>query len=119
MAHWGAIGTADSPAEDALNCVRAALAMREALREFNSGRDGSDKQPVIRIGCGINTGDVVAGQIGSHERMEYTVIGDAVNLASRTETLNKPLHTDILITENTWALVGRHLICEEMPAIRV
>jgi adenylate cyclase len=119
MAHWGTVTTAGSPAADALNCVRAALAMRKALREFNRGRDGSDKQPHIRIGCGINTGDVVAGQIGSQERMEYTVIGDAVNLASRTEALNKPLHTDILITENTWKLVGRYLICEEMPPVRV
>jgi adenylate cyclase len=119
MAHWGTVSTTGSPSADAMNCVRAALAMRAALRDFNRGRDGSDKQPRIRIGCGINTGDVVAGQIGSRERMDYTVIGDAVNLASRTEALNKPLHTDILITENTWRLVGRYLICEEMPPVRV
>jgi adenylate cyclase len=51
--------------------------------------------------------------------MEYTVIGDAVNTANRTEALNKPLHTDILITENTWRLVGDEFITEEMPPVTV
>jgi adenylate cyclase len=118
MAVWGAPVTTGSPAKDALACVNTALMMRTALREFNTGR-GGDKKPVIKIGCGINTGSVVAGQIGSTERMEYTVIGDAVNLASRTESLNKPLGTDILITENTWNLINQHLITEEMPPVSV
>jgi adenylate cyclase len=118
MAVWGAPMSAGSPAADALACVKAALMMRIALREFNVGR-GGDKKPIIKIGCGINTGPIVAGQIGSTERMEYTVIGDAVNLASRTEALNKPLGTDILITENTWNLIGRYLITEEMPSVSV
>jgi adenylate cyclase len=118
MAVWGAPVSAGSPAKDAFNCVRAALMMRGALREFNRDR-GGEKKPVIRIGCGINTGSVVAGQIGSSRRMEYTVIGDTVNLASRTEALNKPFHTDILITEHTWRLIGAHLVTEEMPPVRV
>jgi adenylate cyclase len=118
MAVWGAPLSAGSPAQDALNCVKAALLMRSSLYEFNKGRSG-DKNPVIRIGCGINTGEVVAGQMGSRRRMEYTVIGDAVNLASRTEALNKPLGTDILITENTWNLIGRYFITKEMPPVTV
>jgi adenylate cyclase len=118
MAVWGAPISAGNPAQDAFNCVKAALAMRTALWRFNRGR-GGDRNPRIRIGCGINTGEVVAGQIGSSRRMEYTVIGDAVNLASRTEALNKPLGTDILITENTYALIGKYLILEEMPPITV
>ncbi|MDR2159384.1 MAG: HAMP domain-containing protein, partial [Treponema sp.] len=107
MAVWGAPVSEGSPAKDALNCVQAALLMRKSLWEYNKTR-GSPRRPLIRVGCGINTGDVVAGQIGSSQRMEYTVIGDAVNLASRTESLNKPLHTDILITENTWKLIGKY-----------
>ncbi|MDR1627053.1 MAG: HAMP domain-containing protein, partial [Spirochaetia bacterium] len=118
MAVWGAPVSAGSPAKDAFNCVKAALMMRAALQDFNRDREGA-KKPRVRIGCGINTGDVVAGQIGSSQRMEYTVIGDTVNLASRTEALNKPFHTDILITENTWKLLASYLITEEMPPVSV
>ena len=117
MAVWGA-PVAGTPRGEALHCVRAALAMRYNLREFNKGR-GGDKNPVIRIGCGINSGPVIAGQIGSRQKMEYTVIGDAVNFASRTESLNKPLGTDILITENTWNLIKDDVLVEEMPSVTV
>jgi adenylate cyclase len=120
MAHWGTAYTAGSPAADAFNCVKAALMMRLALLEINSKRKKNDPgNPEIRIGCGINTGMVTAGQIGSDQRMEYTVIGDPVNLASRTEALNKPMGTDILITEDTWELVGNKFITEEMPSVTV
>jgi adenylate cyclase len=120
MAHWGTAYTAGSPAKDAFNCVKAALMMRAALLDMNRNRRADDpRNPPIRIGCGINTGIVTAGQIGSEQRMEYTVIGDPVNLASRTEALNKPMGTDILITENTWALIGKYLITEEMPPVTV
>ena len=118
MAVWGAPTSAGSPQQDALNCIRAAMRMRAALIVFNRGR-GGDKKPIIRIGCGINSGPVVAGQIGSQQRMEYTVIGDAVNLASRTEALNKPMGTDILITEYTYELVKDHVLVEEMPSVTV
>ncbi|MDR3171254.1 MAG: HAMP domain-containing protein [Treponema sp.] len=116
MAHWGAVEPSASPAQDALNCVKAALMMRASLRSFNHGR-GGDKKPIIKIGCGINSGMVVAGQIGSDERLEYTVIGDAVSFADRTETFNKPFGTEILISEDTWHLCGQYLITEEMPTV--
>jgi adenylate cyclase len=118
MAVWGAPLSAGTPEEDALNCVKSALLMRDALIEFNKSR-GSQRRPIIKIGCGINSGDVLAGQIGSSRRMEYTVVGDAVNLASRTEELTKIFGADILITEHTRRLVAASLLTEEMPSVRV
>ncbi|MCR5188371.1 MAG: HAMP domain-containing protein [Treponema sp.] len=118
MAVWGAPESAGSAEEDALNAVTSALMMRVSLYRYNLERQKNGLAPV-RIGCGINSGPVVAGQIGSNERMEYTVIGDAVNLASRTEALNKPFATDILITENTYNLIKDKVIVEEMPGVHV
>jgi len=120
MAHWGTATTAGSPQGDAFNCVKSALMMRNMLKKMNKNRKEENMgDPPIHIGCGINTGIVTAGQIGSDLRMEYTVIGDPVNLASRVESLNKPLGTDILITENTWNLVRKYFITEEMPPVTV
>ena len=118
MAVWGAPESAGSPEQDAMNAVTAALMMRVSLFHFNKERKERGLPPV-KIGCGINSGPVVAGQIGSNERMEYTVIGDAVNLASRTEALNKPFATDVLITENTYNLIKDKVIVEEMPGVHV
>ncbi|MCE9500864.1 MAG: adenylate/guanylate cyclase domain-containing protein, partial [Leptospira sp.] len=115
MAVWGALKANENNTENAIN---SALMMRQALLKFNKGR-GSAKKPVIKIGCGINSGYVVAGQIGSEEKLEYTVIGDAVNLASRVEALNKPFGTDILISQNAYDKVKGIFKVEKMHAIRV
>jgi adenylate cyclase len=115
MAVWG---TPVSQGNDTENAVNGALMMRESLAQFNIGR-GDPKKPVIRIGCGINTGFVLAGQIGSQDRMEYTVIGDAVNLASRIESLNKPLGTDILLSQDSYELVKDIFVIQAMEKIMV
>jgi adenylate cyclase len=88
--------------EDPANAVRAAVRMRRALVELN-GRLKARGLPSLHTGIGIHTGEVVAGNIGSEKRMEYTVIGDAVNLASRLETSTKELGVNVLISEDTYA----------------
>jgi adenylate cyclase len=115
MATWGA---PESFSDHARRAVDTALLMRKSLLEFNVGR-GGDKKPVIRIGCGINSGPVVAGQIGSEERNNYTVIGDTVNLASRIEALNKPFGTDILVSQDTHAMIEGLYRFEPMKPIMV
>jgi adenylate cyclase len=121
FAHWGAVpqinGVTPPPEENARACLRTALLMRAALASFNLGR-GSAEKPVIRIGCALNSGSVAAGQVGSEERLEFTIIGDTVSLADRTEGFNKVFGTEILITENTWKLVKNGFIFVEMPAIK-
>lgn len=115
MAIWG---VPVSKGNDTENAIDAALMMRKSLIEFNKNR-GDPKNPIIKIGCGINTGPVLAGQIGSENRMEYTVIGDTVNLASRIEDLNKPFGTDILISEDTYDIVKGIYAVERMEPIKV
>ncbi len=115
MAVWG---TPISKGNDTENALNSALLMRKELVEFNRDRGGT-KKPVIRIGCGINTGTVLAGQIGSENRMEYTIIGDAVNLASRIESLSKAFGTDILVSEDSYRLVKDIFAFEKMKQIKV
>lgn len=115
MSVWGVpVSTGD----DAFNAVNAALMMRGQLIELNKTR-GTAKRPAIRIGIGIHYGPVLAGQIGSEDRMEYTVIGDTVNLASRIEALNKAFLTDILITEETADMVEDRIRLYPMQRIKV
>jgi adenylate cyclase len=90
------------------HAVESALAMVSELEQLNRTW-ATEGRPVLDIGIGINTGDMVAGMIGSEAIMSYTVIGDAVNLGARLESLNKDYQTRIIISETTLAaLKGRY-----------
>jgi adenylate cyclase len=102
MASFG-VPVAQSDA--ALRAVRAGLGMLERLAAWNVERARAGEPP-IEIGIGVHSGDVVAGNIGSTKKMEYTVIGDTVNTSSRIEQLNKRLGTRLLVSAQTHTQVA-------------
>ncbi len=97
--------------EDALHSVRCAIAMQKEVREFNKIRSGQGL-PTLEMGIGLNTGPVIAGNIGSKERMEYTVIGDCVNVAARLQGLAKP--GEVLVSEATYKQVKGKVLATPM-----
>ena len=102
MAIFGALREhPDAPA----HAVRAAIGMAQRLKSLNV-RLQEQNLPILRIGVGVHTGEVVAGLIGPDKRVEYTVIGDPVNLASRIEGLTKELQATIVISETTASRLG-------------
>ena len=94
-------GTPVAHEDDPDRAVRAAINMMQALEGFNIERQASALKPV-NIGVGINTDSIVSGNIGSPKRMDYTVIGDGVNLASRLESACKQYGTGVLVSEYTY-----------------
>ncbi len=98
--------------------VRAALEMRRRLVVWNDARRSTGKA-VLRHGIGIHTGTVLAGNIGSSERLSYALVGDPVNLASRVQSLNKDFGTDILVSGATRSLLDGGFGLKPLPAVRV
>ncbi|MEA5561810.1 GAF domain-containing protein [Planktothrix agardhii] len=96
--------------------VKSALDMRRRLKEFNQMRPD---EPQIRIGIGMSSGEVVSGNIGSQKRMDYTVIGDGVNLSSRLEQITKQYGCDIIISEMTYHLCQDKIWVRELDRVRV
>ena len=96
MAFWNA---PLNDSEHAAHAIEAALKMRKALEDLN--KELKDEGIEIHTGIGINTGPCIVGNMGSNSRFDYSVIGDAVNLASRLEGQCKDFHTDLIISENT------------------
>ncbi len=113
MAFWGA--PAPQP-DHAARCCRAALACQSAIKE--SGLSDDQGNP-LQIRIGINSGSMLVGNIGSELRLNYTVIGDAVNVASRLESANKIFGTRILIGEATERLARGAVVTREIDSIAV
>ncbi len=113
MCFWGA----PLPQEDhALRACSAAVKQLQALKELNKTLP-PEKQ--IDIGIGINSGIMTVGNMGSTQRMDYTLIGDNVNLGARLEGTNKQYRTNIIISENTYGLVKDKVVVRELDNIRV
>jgi len=116
MAFWGAPVNRN---DDALQSVLSALDMIDALTGFNEYQRKLGK-PEFQIGIGINYGLVTVGNIGSERKMEYTVIGDEVNLASRMEGLNKVYKTELLITDSVFSRLPQpRLPCRLLDIVAV
>jgi adenylate cyclase len=112
-------GTPLNPADDhAERAFAAAVELPEALSRFNA--DQRDRgEPEIEIGIGIATGPILAGNVGSEDRLEYTVIGDAVNVASRLQAMTRELDATILVADGTARVVSDRRTLEEIGQLAV
>jgi len=117
----GIMALYNAPFEDpehALNAVRTGLEFQERARAV-SGRWEAKLGVHIRIGVGINTGEVIVGSLGSRQRLEYTAIGDNVNLAARLESITKDYGASIIISEYTYEYVKGRFPTRELDKVRV
>ncbi|MBS03934.1 MAG: adenylate/guanylate cyclase domain-containing protein [Gammaproteobacteria bacterium] len=115
IAFWGAPG---AQADHALRACHASIDMNKALVPLRKHFIEAG-WPEIRVRMGVNTGRMVVGNMGSAQRMNYTMMGDAVNLAARLEGANKAYGSDIMISENTHRLVSGDVDVRELDTIRV
>jgi adenylate cyclase len=115
MALFGALEPNPWQVNDA---VYAALEMQQALRTYNDEL-AARALPALRVGIGIHCGAAIAGVIGSHDLLEFTVVGRTVNLASRVERLTRVHDADILVTADVRAVLDPRFLVEELPAREV
>ncbi len=104
--------------EHAWMAVQTSIEMRSRLQDFNARRY-ADHKPRINIGVGINSDTVISGNIGSSKRMEFTAIGDGVNLGSRLESVSKQYGCDIIMSHNTYLPCKDLVWARELDYIRV
>src|SRR5439155_687828 len=102
--------------DHAMRAVRTAVAMRDGIEGLSARRIRDGKDP-LTVGIGVSTGDAVAGTVGTEDRMEYTVIGDSVNLAARLESNAKSMQ--ILISGRTYRDVKEHVQARPLGEVKV
>lgn len=108
-------GTPLPQADHAVRAVTAALGMLQELARFNSAqRATSACAPILRIGIGVASGPVVAGNVGSPERLNYTVLGDTVNLAARLQGLTKEYGVPLIVSGATYEKVAEKFPCRSL-----
>jgi len=115
----GVFGAPLDDADQALNAVKAALACQKKLRDMNAAGLLTLRGQVLNQRIGLHTGEAIVGNIGSRQRFNYTVMGDAANLASRLEGANKVYGTSILVSGATADLAGPHICWRELDVIQV
>lgn len=115
MAFWNA---PLDQTDHASRATRTALKMRKRLQEMNES-GAFPEGIVLRVGVGVNTGDMVVGNIGGERRYDYTVIGDSVNLASRVEGLNKEYATEVIVTASTKQALGDGFVVRMLDRVAV
>jgi adenylate cyclase len=108
--------------QDAQNCIAACLDMSERLKELNQQFQREGK-PKIEFGVGIHTGSIIAGTVGGGNRLNFSVLGDTVNIAARLEPMNKDIKEDnpyrVLMTEETWELVRDNYEAKPVKSIQL
>jgi adenylate cyclase len=118
-AHWGALSSNGRVEHDALNCIRCALMLRVAVYELNKEQPLPGDCSLLKLSCGISSGEFAAGITDCGEREAYTLIGEDSGLAETAKRQNAAYNTDILITESTWHLVQKYVLVHEMPPLPI
>lgn len=104
--------------DEARAAVRCGLAMLEAVERMNDDWKGTGR-PIVKIGCGIHTGEATCGVVGAERRLEYTIIGDTVNLSARLESTTKEFNVPILISEPTARLLDNEFETRALGEVKV
>jgi len=115
MAFWGAPSNKNLN-DHAVLAVKTSIEIQDKMRELQQKWSDENKD-VLHIGIGINTGDMIVGNMGSAERMDYTVIGDNVNLGARLCSVAGK--SEIIISEATYEMAKEHIIVENLEPVHV
>jgi adenylate cyclase len=115
MAFWGAPLEVENPA---LLACRAALSCSKAVADLNR-QWRSEKKPAMPTCFGIHIGETIVGNVGSSQRMNYSIFGDNVNLASRLEGINRIYGTEIIVSQSVYEAVDKQMICRPLDIVAV